>query len=71
MIIPARGVCGHPARLTNTAAVKLALQNELCRLDNALPLRERLRPIQDRVLARPTSGLAGDKMVHDALNGRT
>ena len=40
-------------------------------LDNALPLRERLRPIQDRVLGRPTTGLAADKMVYDALNGRT
>jgi antitoxin VapB len=51
--------------------VNPALQNELRRLDNALPLRERLRPIQDRVLARPTTGLLADKLVHLALNGRT
>ena len=40
-----------------TDAVKLALENELRRImDEALPLRERLRPIQDRVLARPATG---------------
>jgi antitoxin VapB len=61
----------HPARLAKTAAVNPALQNELRRLDNALPLREQLRPIQDRVLARPTTGLLADKLVHLALNGRT
>ena len=34
--------------LNKTDAVKLALENELRRLDEAIPLRERLRPIQDR-----------------------
>ncbi len=57
-------------RHTNkTAAVKLALENELRRIDAALPLRERLRPIQDRVLARPATGLAADKAFYDALSG--
>ena len=54
-----------------TAAVKLALENELHRLDKALPLRERLRPIQDRVLARPPTGLEADKEFYDALSGET
>ncbi len=54
---------------TKTAAVKLALENELRRIDAALPLRERLRPIQDRVLARPATGLAADKAFYDALSG--
>lgn len=56
-------------RRTKTAAVKLALENELRRLENARPLRERLRPIQDRVLARPATGLEADKEFYDALSG--
>ncbi len=54
-----------------TEAVKLALENELRRIDNALPLRERLRPIQDRILARPATGLEADKEFYDALSGET
>ena len=54
---------------SKTAAVKLALENELRRIDAALPLHERLRPIQDRVLARPATGLAADKAFYDALSG--
>jgi antitoxin VapB len=52
-----------------TEAVKLALQNELRRIDQARPLRERLRPIQDRILARPATGLEADKEFYDALSG--
>jgi antitoxin VapB len=51
-----------------TAAVKLALENELQRLDAAVPLRERLRPLQDRVMARPATGLAANKEFYDALS---
>ncbi len=54
---------------SKTDAVKLALEHELRRLDQALPLRERLRPIQDRVLARPATGLEADKAFYDALSG--
>ena len=56
---------------TKTAAVKLALENELRRLDAALPLRERLRPLQDRVLSRPATGLAADKAFYDGLSGES
>lgn len=56
-------------RVTKTHAVKLALENELRRLDEALPLKERLRPLQDRVLARPATGLDADKAFYDALSG--
>jgi antitoxin VapB len=53
-----------------TDAVKLALENELRRImDEALPLRERLRPIQDRVLARPATGMDADKASYDELSG--
>ena len=51
-----------------TDAVRMALENELCP-DEALPLRERLRPLQERVLRRPTTGLEADKAFYDELSG--
>ena len=56
-------------RLNKTAAVKLALENELRRIEEALPLRERLRSLQNRVLARPATGLEADKAFYDEMNG--
>jgi antitoxin VapB len=53
---------------TKTEAVAQALRNELQRLDQATPLRERLRPIQNRVLARPATGLEADKAFYDTLS---
>ena len=55
--------------MNKTAAVKLALENELRRMDEALPLRDRLRPLQDRVLARPATGLEADKAFYDEVSG--
>ncbi len=56
--------------MNKTDAVKLALENELRRIDEALPLRKRLRPLQDRVLARPAAiGLEADKIFYDELSG--
>jgi antitoxin VapB len=55
--------------MNKTEAVKSALENELRRLDAALPLRERLRPLQDRVLARPATGQEADKAFYDDLSG--
>ncbi len=55
--------------VTKTEAVKTALENELRRLDEAVPLRERLRPLQDRVQSRPATGLAADKAFYDELSG--
>ena len=57
------------ARLTKSDAVKLALENELRRLDEVVPLRERLRPLQGRILARPATGLEADKAFYDELSG--
>ena len=54
--------------INKTDAVKLALENELRRLDEALPLRERLRPLQNRILARPATGLDADKLFYDELS---
>ncbi len=55
--------------INKTEAVKLALENELRRLDEAIPLRERLRPLQRRILARPATGLEADKTFYDDLSG--
>ena len=55
--------------VNKTDAVRVALENELQRLDEAIPLRERLRPLQDRVQARPATGLAADKAFYDELSG--
>lgn len=53
-----------------TDAVARALRNELQRLDDAVPLRERLRPIQARVVSRPATGLDADKAFYDELSGQ-
>jgi antitoxin VapB len=55
-------------RLNKTAAVKRALENELRRLDAAIPLRERIRSIQQRIQKRPATGLAADKTFYDELS---
>jgi antitoxin VapB len=56
-------------RTNKTDAVRMALEHELRRLDEAVPLRERLRPLQDRVLRRPATGLEADKAFYDELSG--
>jgi antitoxin VapB len=55
--------------LTKTDAVRQALENELRRLDDAVPLRERIRPIQERVLARPSTRQQAGKAFYDDLSG--
>lgn len=56
-------------RMTKTEAVRLALENELRRTDEAVPLRERIRPLQERVLSRAAMGLKADKRFFDELSG--
>ena len=56
--------------INKTEAVKLALENELRRLDEAMPLLERLRPIRERIKARPATGLDADKAFYDQLSGQ-
>jgi antitoxin VapB len=48
--------------------VRTALESEPHRLDETVPLRERLRPLQDRVLSRPATGLEADKAFYDGLS---
>ena len=54
--------------LNKTDAVKLALENELRRIEEAIPLKERVRAIQRRVQRRPATGLEADKAFYDELN---
>ena len=56
-------------RMNKTDAVRTALEHELQRLDEAVPLRDRLRPLQDRVMSRPPTGLEADKSFYDELSG--
>ena len=56
-------------QVNKTEAVRIALQNELRRLDEAVPLRDRVRPLQERVLSRPATGLEADKAFYDELSG--
>lgn len=56
-------------RMNKTDAVRMALEHELHRLDQAVPLRERLRSLQERVLKRPATGLEADKAFYDELSG--
>jgi antitoxin VapB len=55
--------------VNKTEAVARALRNELQRVGEATPLRARLRPIQDRVMSRPVTGLEADKAFFDELSG--
>jgi len=55
--------------ISKTEAVARALRNELQRLDEATPLRERLRPLQARVLSHPATGQPADKAFYDDLSG--
>lgn len=55
--------------MNKTDAVRTALENELNRLDQATPLRDQLRPLQQRVLSRPSTGLEADKTFYDELSG--
>ncbi|HME23947.1 MAG TPA: type II toxin-antitoxin system VapB family antitoxin [Acetobacteraceae bacterium] len=54
-------------QLTKTAAVKLALRNELDRVEQSVPLRQRLRPLQGRVMSRAPIGMEADKTFYDTL----
>jgi antitoxin VapB len=56
-------------RLNKTAAVKLALENELRRAEEAIPLWERLKPLREKIAAYPDTGLAADRAFFDDLSG--
>jgi antitoxin VapB len=56
--------------INKTEAVKLALENELRRAEQAEPLWGRLKPLRDRIVATPDSGLKADKAFFDDLSGQ-
>jgi antitoxin VapB len=56
-------------RSSKTEAVRLALENELARIDGAKTLAERLQPIRARIAKRPPTGLDADKAFYDELSG--
>jgi antitoxin VapB len=56
-------------QVVKTEAVRITLQNELHRLDEAVQLRDRLRPLQERVLSRRATGMEADKAFYDKLSG--
>jgi len=61
------------AKLKNTTlteAIREAVENEYRLSLKAIPLRERLRPIQDRIAARPPTGEEADKAFYDELSSQ-
>jgi antitoxin VapB len=52
-----------------TEAVRLAVANELRRLDEATPLRERIAAIRRSIVARGPTGNKADKDFFDDLSG--
>ena len=52
-----------------TEAVKIAVREKLAAKKNAVPLAERLRPIQERIAQYPETGLKADKAFYDSLSG--
>ena len=49
-------------------AIKLAVRNELDRDPPEAGLWERMKPVHDRIAARPATGLDADKAFYDSLN---
>jgi antitoxin VapB len=56
-------------RTTKTDAVRLALESELRRASVSVTLRERVRDLRARILARRPTGEDADKAFFDALSG--
>jgi antitoxin VapB len=52
-----------------TETVKLAVGLELRRETEAAPLRDRIAPLRDEILAREPTGLEADKAFFDDLSG--
>ena len=55
-------------RIGLTEAVRLAVQNELRRAEEAVPLRERIAAIRRTITTRPLTGEQTDKAFFDDLN---
>jgi antitoxin VapB len=56
-------------RIGLTEAVKIAVQNELRREEESVPLRDRIAAIRRRIVGRPLTGEQADKAFFDELSG--
>ena len=56
-------------RLTKTEVVRQALQNELRREEQQIPLWERLQPLRETIAACPDTGEQADKEFYNELSG--
>jgi antitoxin VapB len=54
---------------TLTETIREAVEKEFSSLDRKKPLRERLRPLQERVAKIPRTGEVADKAFYDELSG--
>ena len=54
---------------TLTETIREAVEREFTTLDERKPLRERLRPLQERVAKAPGTGKKADKAFYDKLSG--
>ena len=55
--------------VTKTEAVRIALENELRRSEDKVPLQKKIKQLQERVAAYPDTGLEADKAFFDELSG--
>ncbi len=55
-------------RVSKTEAVRQALDETLERDETKLSLKERLKPLQDKIASYPKTGLKADKAFYDSLN---
>ena len=56
-------------RVTKTEAVRLALQNELRRLEESTSLWDRLAPLRSKIANHADTGSSADKAFFDELSG--
>jgi antitoxin VapB len=54
---------------TLTETIREAVEKEYAATDEAKPLRERLRPLQERIAKLPRTGEVADKAFYDELSG--
>jgi antitoxin VapB len=52
-----------------TEAVRRAVQNELQRANKQVPVKDRIRKIQERIARYPKTGLKADKAFFEELSG--
>ncbi|GIL02048.1 MAG: hypothetical protein BroJett030_19470 [Alphaproteobacteria bacterium] len=56
-------------KVSKTEAVRIALENEMRRLEEQVSLWDRLKPLRDRVASYPLTGAKADRAFFDELSG--